>query len=83
MMINCECMTWARENCGEIGHHPRCGGPDTRAVAALKALVKAVEYEAAQGDGISEEMAPAYEAAKAELAALAAATTTPTEGHRP
>ena len=75
MMINCECMTWARENCGEIGHHPRCGGPDTRAVAALKALVKAVEREAAEGDGISEEMAPAYEAAKAEVAWFAGMVT--------
>ena len=64
----CECVRWARTDLGRIGHHPACGGPHTTALSALKALVKAVEYEAAQGDGISEEMAPAYEAARAEIA---------------
>lgn len=71
----CECVRWARTDLGAIGHHPSCGGPHTRAFAALKALVKAVEREAAEGDGISEEMAPAYEAAKAEVAWFAGMVT--------
>jgi len=78
-MTACECIGWARTDLGSIGHHPACGGPHTRAVYALRALVKAVEYEAAQGDGISEEMAPAYDAAKAEVARLTALCALPVE----
>ena len=66
--VECECVRWARTDLGKIGHHPSCGGPSTYALAALKTLVKAVEYEAAQGDGISEEMMPAYQTAKDEIA---------------
>lgn len=66
----CECATWAWSRFPEVQHHPHCGGPNPRALSALRELVRAVEYEASQGDGIHERMQPAYDGAKAEIARL-------------
>lgn len=68
-MESCSCTTWARDYSTEIiysKHHPSCPkrNIELEAKTHIENLVKALEYEGSQGDGISEDHFEAYESAK-------------------
>lgn len=60
----CECKTWARELNETLisNHHPDCKNRNIELEAKniIKALIKAIEYEASMGDGIDEYYYNAY-----------------------
>lgn len=70
----CECANWA--SLGDVwrqvltGHHENCSnGRDEREAAKelVRALVRGIEADAADCDGISENLWPHYTRAKAAL----------------
>ena len=67
-MIKCECINWVRTFNEPLisEHHSECKFRDIEKEAKehIINLIKALEYEGSQGDGISEDFYEQYKRAK-------------------
>ncbi len=67
-VLFCDCISWARDGSEYLHseHHVNCPNRNIEQEAKqhLKNILKALEYEASQGDGFNEDYYQAYEDAK-------------------